>query len=263
MLDDLPSIDCTHGTVAYAELSPGMHTLKVAATDLVGNVGITSYGFVMDLGPGLLVWFGHDGENTTVAAMEGNAAHESAAIHFTRPLRIFGYEGGNVSQTEKLAALKAIQDRLTALGKHSTYTAFTSDHASLTGADVVVLFDQQNPTGMSTVGYLMQTSLRSFLTAGGVVITLDGRAADGVTSSNMITLLSSAKLLSGIPSPSAIATGTKCGPTAAGLNDPISSVGAYAAPTNTVTVLLDASETTAIQLVTAGAGRPVVIEKFF
>lgn len=50
-LDSQPASDCSSGTVQYTNLPEAKHTLKITATDLLGDVGVTKLTWVVDLTP--------------------------------------------------------------------------------------------------------------------------------------------------------------------------------------------------------------------
>jgi hypothetical protein len=140
--------------------------------------------------------------------------------HFTRPIKVVGWDGGTVLAAEKANALAAIQGRLGGLGL--SWTSAT-DYAELTdetdaalrealfGRDVLLVFDQNDDSRrLKAIGTAWHERLRAFLEAGGIVIVLDGRKLDDETPSNTVAILSAppptrgAPLLDAEPSPSAV-----------------------------------------------------------
>jgi hypothetical protein len=189
---------CTHTQAICEGLSVGPHTFSVTGTDVFNNKGFpTTQMFSITYGPneGHAIVIGHDLPDANDPAFVNETALLVAAIEqvpwlhegpnqtslFDRPIQLAAFRGPMTSNTEVTNALGAINSLID--------TSFYTDHefsdpndldTALLGADVLLIYDQQDPAGTNTypssfqIGVMWHDALETYLDAGGIVVLLDG-----------------------------------------------------------------------------------------
>src|SRR5262249_54668914 len=109
---------------------------------------------------------------------------------FQRKLRVAAFRQDTVDATEAANARAAVAD-LVDDAFYDEFTNSTETATALVGHDFLFVYDQQDPLDMAAVGDAWEPTLRTFLDAGGVVVVLDGLAADNVSPSGTFQVLSS------------------------------------------------------------------------
>jgi hypothetical protein len=158
---------------------------------------------------GHAVLIGHDffERSASIDMLVGNAV---ALAHTSGDIRILGYtQYADTSLSGEIVLTNAaITDRLAALGRTATITAFadqTQLGVVLPGKHVLLVYEQENTDGgtLATVGTAWNGRLQRFVRAGGVVVVLDdgsignGSAWNILNSGGLMSITSSTDVLAG------------------------------------------------------------------
>src|SRR5262249_33322895 len=107
---------------------------------------------------------------------------------FDRKIRVAAFREPSVDATEATNARAAVAD-LVDPAFYDEFSNSTQIATALVDHDVLFVYDQQDVQNIGAVGVAWEPTLRAFLDAGGIVVVLDGLAADNVSLSGNFLVL--------------------------------------------------------------------------
>jgi len=197
-LDGVLCETCTDATSSCGEASPGFHVFTISGVDTSGNPGgaTTSKPVLVSYGPfeghAILIGMDYRIPNAKSNQILHRAFEQVPWRHqgiFDRKLRVAAFRQDTVDTSEATNARAAVED-LVDDAFYDEFTNSTEIAAALVGHDVLLVYDQEDPTNMGAVGDAWEPTLRTFLEAGGIVVVLDGLAADNTSPSGTFQVLS-------------------------------------------------------------------------
>src|SRR5262249_25629569 len=144
------------------------------SSDALGNTSTRAYDFAVDTGTGSLVWLGHNTSTPDIDVVLRNAVTLAHAATYSRPIRILEYVGPLVNLANRDPLRTGIGLQYDYAGPLSSPTGFDT---ALIGCDVLLVYDQRDPSGMAAVGTEWGPALSAFLGRGGVLIVMDGNTS--------------------------------------------------------------------------------------
>jgi hypothetical protein len=189
---------CTDSNASCGEASPGFHVFTISGVDTSGNPGgeTTSKPVLVSYGPNeghaILIGMDYRVPSSSSKLILHRAFEQVPWIHqgtFDRKLRVAAFRQDTVDAGEATNAKAAVADLLDD-AFYDEFTNSTEIATALVGHDVLLVYDQQDPADMGAVGDAWEPTLRGFLEAGGIVVVLDGLAADQTTPSATFQVLS-------------------------------------------------------------------------
>lgn len=167
------------------ELRPGLaglHIFTVSGKNQAGTSGgttastpvLVSYG--PNEGHAILIGMDFAVSNASADSILHKAVEQVPWRHqqtFDRKVRVTAFRQATVDDVEAAHAQAAIAD-LVDSAAYQEVTDAANVTATLTGSDVFLVYDQQDPDNIAAIGAALEPTLRGFLDAGGVVIVLDG-----------------------------------------------------------------------------------------
>jgi hypothetical protein len=181
-LDGHPCETCSATAASCGLASAGAHVFTVSGSDMLGNPGPPTASdpvtlvYTPNQGRAYLMGMDYDMSNKA-ADLALHRAFEQVPFRlkktFDRKLRVAAYRQDTVAQSSVVHAFGAITD-LVDLPSYREFNIPGELGDKLAGSDVLLVYDQQDPTNLDALGIVWEPSLRAFLDAGGVVVVLDG-----------------------------------------------------------------------------------------
>ncbi|MFH0900761.1 MAG: hypothetical protein V2A73_09055 [Pseudomonadota bacterium] len=203
------SLDAVAAGLAASYAAPA-GTLSFTSTDgnIVGWVGGAPVVLNKRFSTGHAVLIGHDysARSADVDKVIGNSVFMARA---TGAVQVLGYTGNadTGASGEVVYTNAAISSRASALGRSwslRTFTDYAQLGANLPGADVLLVYEQENATvtTLQTIGAAWSTLLGEFVERGGIVVVCDHNLGVGGTwqvlnSAGLMTITASSSVTAG------------------------------------------------------------------